>query len=221
VRKNQMASVEEHYNDLLAACYTWMCGGYELALDLNRTFFRDHDIRPAHSAIAVDLGAGSGFQAIPLAEAGFHVIAIDVNRELLVELTDAAGRLPIRTIQDDLLRFGNYVSEEIEIIVCMGDTLTHLRSPAEVKQVIQKAYGALETEGLLILSFRDMTAELTGLDRFIPLRADSKRIFTDRNLKDYQTDVINMAISLFEKRASHAVHHKESLAKEKFDKADQ
>ena len=30
----------------------------------------------------------------------------------------------------------------------------------------------------MILSFRDMTTELTQLDRFIPLRADSKRIFT-------------------------------------------
>lgn len=46
---------------------------------------------------------------------------------------------------------------------------------------------------------------------------DAKKIILENNLKDYQTDVINMAISLFEKRASHSVYWKESKAKEKFD----
>jgi len=38
-----------------------------------------------------------------------------------------------------------------------------------------------------------------------------------RFLTDYQTDIVNIAISLFEKRASHSVYWKESKAKEKFD----
>lgn len=47
---------------------------------------------------------------------------------------------------------------------------------------------------------------------------DAKRIIQDKGLKDYQTDIINMAIALFEKRASHSVYHKETFAKEKMDK---
>jgi len=46
---------------------------------------------------------------------------------------------------------------------------------------------------------------------------DAKKIISDESLKDYQTDVINLAISLFEKRASHTVFKKEQKAKEKFD----
>ena len=46
---------------------------------------------------------------------------------------------------------------------------------------------------------------------------DAKSIFKDKNLKDFQSDIINMAISLFEKRASHSVYWKENKAKEKFD----
>ncbi|MBU1202176.1 MAG: hypothetical protein KJ583_05330 [Nanoarchaeota archaeon] len=46
---------------------------------------------------------------------------------------------------------------------------------------------------------------------------DAKKIFKDKNLKDFQSDVINIAISLFEKRASHNVYWKENKAKEKFD----
>ena len=145
---------------------------------ISSIFFRDHGIRPTHSAAAVDLGAGSGFQAIPLAEAGFKVTAIDVSGNLLAELKETAGSLSIKAVQDDLLSFASHSPQKIELIVCMGDTLTHLKTLSDVAELFHRVYGALDQEGLLILSFRDMTVELTQLDRFIPVRSDSKRIFT-------------------------------------------
>jgi hypothetical protein len=45
---------------------------------------------------------------------------------------------------------------------------------------------------------------------------DARLILADEKLKDYQTDLVNIAISLFEKRASHAVFWKENRAKDKF-----
>ena len=45
---------------------------------------------------------------------------------------------------------------------------------------------------------------------------DAKKIFDEKNLKKYQTDLISIAIALFEKRASHVVYHKERKAKDKF-----
>ena len=47
---------------------------------------------------------------------------------------------------------------------------------------------------------------------------DAKRIVAEKGYKEYQSDIVHMAISLFEKRASHSVYWKESKAKEKFDK---
>jgi len=46
---------------------------------------------------------------------------------------------------------------------------------------------------------------------------DAKSIMQEKGLKDYQTDLIHVAISLFEKRASHSIYFKENKAKEKFD----
>jgi len=46
---------------------------------------------------------------------------------------------------------------------------------------------------------------------------DAKSIIKDKDLKDYQTDLVNLSIALFEKRASHAIYWKENKAKEKFD----
>ena len=48
--------------------------------------------------------------------------------------------------------------------------------------------------------------------------SDAKAIISKQGLKPFQSDLVRIAISLFEKRASHAVYWKESKAKEKFDK---
>ncbi len=46
---------------------------------------------------------------------------------------------------------------------------------------------------------------------------DSKIIFSEESLQFYQSDVINVAIALFEKESSHVVYHKENKARDKFD----
>ena len=46
---------------------------------------------------------------------------------------------------------------------------------------------------------------------------DAKLVIQRKNLKAYQTDLINIARALFEKRASHSIYFKERRAKEKFD----
>ncbi len=46
---------------------------------------------------------------------------------------------------------------------------------------------------------------------------DARKIFENSNLRDYQSDIVRVAISLFEKRASHSVYWKERVCKDKFD----
>ena len=47
--------------------------------------------------------------------------------------------------------------------------------------------------------------------------ADAQKIMANQGLKDTQTDLISLAITLFEKRASHEIYWKEAAAREKFD----
>ncbi|MEJ2727465.1 MAG: methyltransferase domain-containing protein [Deltaproteobacteria bacterium] len=173
-----MASVKDHYDNLLAPYYSWLSGGFELKIEENRKFFQSNRIRPALSGTAVDLGAGCGFQSIPLAQSGFEVIAIDLSHDLLAELKALAKGLSIVTIEDNLLNFAAHIPRNIELIVCMGDTLTHLQSLQEVQTLLEDACRALEENGRLILGFRDLSAELKSLERFIPVRSSSARIFT-------------------------------------------
>lgn len=49
---------------------------------------------------------------------------------------------------------------------------------------------------------------------------DAKNIAQEKQLKPFQTDLVNIAIALFEKRASHSVYWKERKAKDKFDEGN-
>ena len=170
--------IKEHYENLLAKYYTWMSGGFSPKIEENRIFFKDRHICPCLSKVAVDLGAGPGFQSIPLAEIGFKVIAVDLSRTLLDELEGNAGDLSIKIINDDLLTFPKHCPAPVELVVCMGDTLTHLTTHQDIRHLLKKIYSALEIGGRVILTFRDFTVELKGLDRFISVRSDVNTIFT-------------------------------------------
>ena len=109
-----MVSVREHYENHLAPYYAWICGGAELNIAENRNLFKTHNIQPLETGRAFDLGAGCGFQSIPLAELGFHVIAMDLSARLLGELKNNAAHLPIETICDDILNFNIYTRGNID-----------------------------------------------------------------------------------------------------------
>ena len=46
--------------------------------------------------------------------------------------------------------------------------------------------------------------------------ADARNVLKDENLMDMQNHVLSVAMTLFRKRASHAVYYKEEKCKEKF-----
>ena len=81
--------------------------------------------------------------AIPLAELGFSVIALDSCAGLLAELQECAGAYPIRSIVGDLTQFRVHCPGFVEIILCRGDTLTHLPSVAAVEQLFRDVQAGL------------------------------------------------------------------------------
>ena len=48
--------------------------------------------------------------------------------------------------------------------------------------------------------------------------ADADKLVTELDLKRYQSNLVSIALALFEKRASHTIYYKENRAKEKFDR---
>ncbi len=173
-----MAPVSEHYDKVLSDVYSWMLGGFENAIQRNTEFFQNHGFAPKGSGIAIDLGAGCGFQSIPLAQAGYSVTAIDLDSKLLNELRKNRGDLKIDIVQDDLVNFDKVIQNDPELIVCMTDTILHLESKNKVEFIFSKVEKNLESGGKFVLTFRDLTYELKELDRILPVKSDENIIMT-------------------------------------------
>ncbi|HTB89369.1 MAG TPA: class I SAM-dependent methyltransferase [Steroidobacteraceae bacterium] len=173
-----MATSETHYATHLGPVYSWMLG------DLDAAFARgaaEIDELPLSAArgVAVDLGAGLGLHALSLAKLGFEVVAIDNCPVLLDELQSRGASLPIAVHNADLLEFRLFLVKQAQVIVCMGDTLTHLSALSAVDSLLAAVAASLPRGGVFAATFRDYaTSELKAEQRFILVRADERRILT-------------------------------------------
>lgn len=189
-------TAKEHYENHLGHFYSWMAGDFQLKCNEFRNLLNENSILPSSNKLAVDLGAGHGLQSIPLAELGFKVLAIDFNQHLLDELDVNAKDLNIRTINDDI-RHARNLRDRPELIVCCGDTLSHLNDKTEIKTLLSLISNSLGEKGKLILSFRDYSNKLTGTDRFIPVKCDENKILTC--ILDYDDEFVSVTDLLHEK----------------------
>lgn len=172
-----MSTSEQHYESLLASVYSWMVGGAQHAFEVGAKDLEGH---LPEGALAVDLGCGFGMHTIPLARAGWTVLGVDSSASPISELQQHAGGLRVRGVVADLLDFPAYLEagSKPHLIMCMGDTLTHLAEWHSVTALADQVARALAPGGRFLATFRDYTTLPEGPRRFIPVRSDAERILT-------------------------------------------
>lgn len=177
---NEDRKVKDHYDNHLGNFYSWMTGDFKEKQIEQESFFKRNHVSPVITSVAIDLGCGHGLQTISLVNCGFRVEAVDFNRQLLRELEakKEAHALPVNLHYNNLISFLQEFDQNADVIVCMGDTLTHLPDIDSIKDLFERSYQKLITGGKFIISFRDLTEPLHDEQRFIPVRSDATRIHT-------------------------------------------
>lgn len=173
------ATIRNHYDTVLSEHYSRMFGDFEAKVAEQRALFDRLGVTARTPAgVAVDLGCGSGFQAVALARLGFRVVAIDFSQPLLAELKDRSRGLPVEAITGDIRDVATLAPAGVELAVCMGDTLSHLERAADLDRLFHDVAGRLVAGGRLVLTFRDLSGELRDLDRVIPVCAGDDLVMT-------------------------------------------
>lgn len=174
-----MKSAAEHYDSHLGRIYAWMLGDLKAAATRCNAELADMDLPQGVGAAALDLGAGIGLHAVALAQRGFAVSAIDGCQTLLEELRARAEGLSIVALHGDLVQFRAQAPGPFDVILCLGDTLTHLQDLAAVTDLLDAVSQSLKPGGLFAATFRDyVSRELKGDERFILVRRDEERVLT-------------------------------------------
>lgn len=170
-------SAHDHYQRLLGSYYSWSVG------DLNKetNSFKEwlESLRDKQTQVsALDLGCGQGAYALLLADMGYQVRAIDFCDCLLGELDEKASGQAIQTIQGDLRDKSQWGSTPHDLVLCWGDTLTHLESHEDVSQLLSDISDSLRPGGLFLVSFRNYVGHQDGEQFSIPVKLTDELLHT-------------------------------------------
>lgn len=191
-----LATAKEHYDNHLGAIYSWMVGDFQKKSSEFVQFLQTNGVSPNYNRIAIDLGEGNGIQSVAMAEMGFEVKSFEFNQYLLKELKENSKYWQIEIFEENLENFHTFLPEA-ELIVCCGDTISHLFSMNDITKLIMNIHKVLCKNGRIILSFRDYFQELKGKDRFIEVKSDKDRILTC--FLEYDHNFVNVTDILYER----------------------
>lgn len=171
-----MSEVKRHYAELLGPVYTWYTSIAGDPAVRAASWLERYGLTAYETYL--DLGAGSGAHARALLGAGKRVTAVDFDARLLGELSAAthahAERLSLA--ETDLLAYLRGAEQRFDVILCVGDTLTHLAAESSVVELVERSARLLTTGGRLALSYRDSTRfAAEGVRRFIEVARDRQR----------------------------------------------
>lgn len=102
----------------------------------------------------LDVGCATGDLAIFLAQQGYKVKAIDLDEEMIHQAKEKAKKqiVDIDFQIADMMELKEKLEKQtFDGIICIGNTLVHLKDEQEIENVIKQMYQLLNSGGMLIL----------------------------------------------------------------------
>ncbi len=105
----------------------------------------------------LDVSAGIGTQALPLASLGYDVVARDLSSGAITRLSREAEErgLTIDTAQADMSEIADSVDGLFDAVIAFDNSIPHLLSDAEIGATFDGLSRLLTPDGALLISVRD------------------------------------------------------------------
>lgn len=134
----------------------------------------------------LDLGCGPGRYALPLAEHGFSVCAVDTSESLLAELNNRRSSLPaesqsrLEVIQADMRSFVR--AESFDWVMIMWSTFGYFEDELDHARVLDNVYQNLRSGGRLLLDLVGLEYLCRTLEPVHLTELDDGRLLIERPL---------------------------------------
>jgi len=133
------------------------------------------DREPDH---ILDLGSGPGRHALSLAAQGYPVTAVDTSAELLRELRQRRGQLPIEIVQADMREFVR--EQAFDLIMVMWTSFGYFSEEADHARVLDNICASLKPGGRLVLDLVGLEYLCRNLQPVHLTEYDDGRILVER-----------------------------------------
>ncbi|MBI5216578.1 MAG: class I SAM-dependent methyltransferase [Ignavibacteriae bacterium] len=195
----------------ISSFYDSLAQDYDSMIDFEKRFNREQPVfnglvskYSIHSAI--DAGCGTGFHSLVLAWLGVKVTAVDISSEMISRLKQRAVEMNvnIETVLSDFQHLSDTVRQKVDAVFCLGNTLPHLLSDAEVNQALTNFRSVLNEQGVVILQLLNYGRIMKKKERIQNVKERDGKIFV--RFYDYLDDVIAFNILTLRQKENQMTH---------------
>ncbi len=126
---------------------------YDIIFPLSHTTLKFIEKHLDSKKRVLDVAAGTGNYSIALSEAGYNVVAVDLDEEMInsINIRNMIEGTTVRSYMADMKNIEVINEEKFDLIFCIGNSLVHLDNREEIDQFIEKMYSMLNKNGKLII----------------------------------------------------------------------
>jgi len=140
--------------------------------------FIEAQLQAAGARRVLDVACGTGRHALALAQRGYQVVGVDLSaamieraRENAAALGNAGGRASFVVAGlGELSSVGDALGGEADALVCLGSSLPHVLTEADLLAALADWHAVLRPGGLVLVQNRNMDAVIDRRDRWMPVQ---------------------------------------------------
>jgi len=119
----------------------------------------------------LDVAAGSGNQAIELAKEGYQVTATDLDSDMVDKIRQKSitNNVNIHALPLDMREVETLSEDHFDAVMCIGNSIVHLDSLAEIENTVKKFNNVLADEGKLLIQIVNYDRILNNQITELPL----------------------------------------------------
>lgn len=113
----------------------------------NTVKFLSEDLK--ENSKIMDLACGTGTYTVALGNFGHEIIGVDLDKKMIEIANTKIKNSNVKFIEGDIR--DNLKTEKYDRIFCIGNSLVHLKTTEEIKNLIDNMYESLENKGSMIV----------------------------------------------------------------------